>query len=231
VFKGVKMVKKINGKTESRIKKSKIFDIPNYAQSEEFTSSAACAMMVLKYINKNFKMKKEVEFDIWNDTLGGSVWNGSKYGIAYALAKRGAKTKIVSNNQKDEGYERRLAVNEGTNLDTLRASFNEIKEKVSKYKIKEEYKLVTINIIKKEIDSGKIPIILADSNIIDSYVPTTPQWVVIKGYDEDTFYINDPYSDNTIAMEQHMFKEILGYDNEIHMILVNARRSKGVKNR
>lgn len=225
------MAKKINNKTKPKIKKSRIFDIPNYAQSEEFTSSAACAMMVLKYINKNFKMKKEVEFDIWNDTIGGSVWNGSKYGIAYALAKRGAKPKIISSNQKDEGYERKLAVNEGTNLDTLRASFNEIKEKVSEYKVKEECKIVTINLIKKEMDDGRIPIILANSNIIDSYVPPAPQWVVVKGYDEDTFYVNDPYSDNTIAMEPHIFKEILGYEDEIHMISVNARRSKTLKNK
>lgn len=225
------MVKKIDKKNKPKTKKSKIFDIPNYAQSEEFTSSAACTMMVLKYINKNFKMQKEVEFNIWNDTLGGSVWNGSKYGIAYALAKRGAKPKIISSNQKDEGYERKLAVYEGTNLDTLRASFNEIKEKVLTYKVKEEHKIVTINLIKKEMDEGRIPIVLANSNVIDSYVAASPQWVVIKGYDEDTFYINDPYSDNTIAMEPHIFKEILGYDDEFHMISVNARRSKDIKNK
>ncbi len=225
-LKGVNMSKSNN---KPKIKKSKIFNIPNYAQSEEFTSSAACTMMVLKYINKDFKMKKEIEFDIWNDTLGGSVWHGSKYGIAYALAKRGAKPKITSNNQKDEGYERKLAVYEGINLDTLRASYNEIKEKASKYNIKEEHKVVTINLIKKEIDEGKIPIILANSNTMDSS-ESAPQWMVIKGYDEDTFYINDPYSDNTITMEPLMFKDILGYDEEFHMISVKARKSKDIKN-
>ncbi|EQD58939.1 hypothetical protein B2A_04181, partial [mine drainage metagenome] len=40
--------------------------------------------MVLKYINKNFKPKKEDEFSIWNEAVNGSVWHGSKYGLAFA---------------------------------------------------------------------------------------------------------------------------------------------------
>ena len=71
--------------------------------------------------------------------MNGSVWHGSRYGIAYALAKRGAKTQIMSN-AKDEGYEKKLAVYEGINLDTLSASFNEIKEKANELKIKEQYR-------------------------------------------------------------------------------------------
>ncbi len=214
-----------------RPKKAKIYDIPNYAQSEEFTSSAACVMMVLKHINKNFRMKKEVEFEIWNDAIGGSVWHGSKYGIAYALAKRGARPKIVSNNQKDEGYERKIAVNEGTNLDTLRASYNEIKEKINNYKVREDHRIVTVNSIRKELDEGRIPIVLVNANAMDSYMDAAPQWVVVKGYDEDTFYINDPFSDNTIAMEPQVFRNVLGYEEESQMISVSARKSTSIKNK
>src|SRR5271157_3632381 len=107
-----------NKKNRSKFRDSRIFDVPNYAQSEEFTSSAACAMMALKYLNKGMQMRRETEFSIWQEAVNGSVWHGSRYGLAYALTKRGAKTQIVSN-AKDEGYEKKLAVYEGINLDTL----------------------------------------------------------------------------------------------------------------
>ncbi len=209
--------------SKPKFKDSKIFDIPTYAQTEEFTSAAACSMMALKYLNKNLKMKKELEFEIWQEAVHGSVWQGSRYGIAYSLAKRGAKPQIVSN-VKDEGYEKRLAVYEGVNLETLSASFNEIKKKAADLKIKEDHGVTTLNIIKKHLNSGRIPIVLVNGSMINPYLEVGPHWVLVKGYDKDTFYVNDPYSDSTITMEPNMFKEALGFENEYHMISVSARK-------
>ena len=212
-------------RSKPKLKKYKMFEIPTYAQSEEFTSSAACAMMVLKYLQGNFKPKKETEFDIWQEAVNGSVWHGSKYGLAYALAKRGLKPEIISSNMKDEGYEKKLAVYEGINLDTLKSSFSEIKAKVKNMGIKESYGIVTANMIKKQINAGYIPIILVDASTLNPYMESSPHWVVIKGYDNDTFYLNDPYSDSTLTMESDLFKSVLGFDNEYHMIAIKAKRS------
>jgi uncharacterized protein YvpB len=206
-----------------KFKDSKVLDIPTYAQTYEFTSSAACAMMVLRYINKNFKPKKEMEFEIWQEANNGSIWHGSRYGIAYALAKRGASPMIISN-VKDEGYEKKIAVYEGVNLDTLSASFNEIRKKAQDLRIKEQYGIATINTIKKQLNSGRIPIVLVNANALNPYMESSPHWVVVKGYDKDTFYINDPYSDSTLAMEPDVFKSALGYDSEHHMISVSVRK-------
>ncbi len=206
-------------------KKSKILDIPNYPQSEEFTSVAACALMVLKYINKNIHVNKNTEYEIWEEANYGSVWHGSRYGIACALAKRGAKLYIVTN-AKDEGYEKKLAVYEGINLDTLRSAFNEVKERAKEMKIKEIRKIVTLNLIKKELNSNRIPIVLVDANKLSSqdHPDPSPHWVVIKGYDKDSVYINDPYSNETISIEPQIFKRVLGYDNEYHLISVSTRK-------
>ena len=221
--KNVSRGKRAGAATRTKLRDSKIFDIPNYAQTEEFTSAAACAMMALKYLNKNLKMKKETEFQIWQEAVNGSVWHGSRYGLAYALSKRGAKPQIISN-AKDEGYEKKLAVYEGINLDTLTASFNEIRDKAKGAKIKESYGITTVNTIKKQLNSGRIPIVLVNANVLNPYLEASPHWVVIKGYDKDTFYINDPYSDSTITMEPQAFKSAIGYENEYHMITVGTRK-------
>ncbi len=49
-----KMASRSKGKSGSRprLRDSKLFEIPNYAQTYEFTSSAASIMMVLKYLTR-----------------------------------------------------------------------------------------------------------------------------------------------------------------------------------
>jgi ribosomal protein L15 len=206
----------------ARLKDKVLVDMPSYAQTEDFTSSAACVMMVLKYINPGFKFKREHEYSIWQEAVNGSVWYGSKYGLAYALAKRGAKVGIFSNT-KDEGYERKMAVYENVNLDTLTASFNEIKQKAESAGIEEEHTVVSLNTIKKVLSSGRIPIVLIDIKALNSYQDSMPHWVVVKGYDKDTFYINDPYSDSTITLGTEAFKAALGFDGDYHIIVVHSK--------
>ncbi len=205
-----------------KLKDKAMFEIPHYPQSEEFTSSAACAMMVLKFVNPNFKLKKESEYSIWQEAVNGSVWHGSKYGVAYALAKRGAKVGIISNT-KDEGYERKMAVYENVNLDTLSASFNEIKGKSEALEVEEEHNGVSIQSIKKALSANYIPIVLINANVINSYLDPSPHWVVVKGYDKDAFYINDPYSDNTVTMDPDAFKSAIGFEENHHMILADIK--------
>ncbi len=206
----------------TKIKERAMFEISHYPQSDEFTSSAASAMMVLKFLNQDFKLRKESEYNIWQEAVNGSVWHGSKYGLAYALAKRGARVGILSNT-KDEGYDRKMAVYENVNLDTLTASFREIKEKAMNAGIEEEHGTVTVQIIKKALSANTLPIILIDANTINSYLESSPHWVVVKGYDKDAFYINDPYSDSTITLDHNAFKSILGFDENTHMILADAK--------
>ncbi|MDE1828589.1 MAG: peptidase C39 family protein [Candidatus Micrarchaeota archaeon] len=207
---------------KAKIKDSVMFDIPHYPQTEEFTSSAACAMMVLKFINPDFKLKRESEFDIWQEAVNGSVWHGSRYGLAYALSKRGAKAGIITN-AKDEGYEKKLAVYENVNLDTLSASFNEIKEKARNANVAEELGTVNLQSIKKALSMKNIPIVLIDAKVINPYLESSPHWVVVKGYEKDSFYINDPYSDSTITIDAEAFKQALGYDTDNHMILIDSK--------
>ncbi len=203
-----------------------MFDIEHYPQTEEFTSSAACAMMVLNHIKPEFKMKKEEEYSIWQEAVNGSIWHGSKYGLAYSIAKRGAKVKILSNT-KDEGYDKKLAVYENVNIDTLIASFNEIKEKALNMKVEEEYRNnLSINAIKKALSSNQIPIVLIDANALNPYLDSSPHWVLVKGYDKDAFYINDPYSDSTVTLDHDAFKSALGFDNNFHFILTNVKSQK-----
>ena len=65
---------------------------------------------------------------------------------------------------------------------------------------------------------------LVNASVLNPYLEPSPHWVVVKGYDKDTFYINDPYSDSTITMEPQVFKGALGFEKEYHMITVSSKK-------
>mgnify|MGYP001626215617 CR=1 FL=1 len=205
------------------IKDSVKFNIDIYPQSEEFTSAAACALMVLKFLNKNVNPDKEEEYKIWQEAVNGSIWYGSKYGLAYALAKRGADVKIISNTE-DPGYEKKMAVEENFNLDALEASFNEIKDKAFSLNVEEAKAPVSINLIKKALSAKYIPILLVNASLINTYLDEFPHWVVVKGYEKDIFYINDPYTGNEVTVDAAVLKDALGFDDNMHMLLVRAKK-------
>ncbi len=69
---------------------------------------------------------------------------------------------------------------------------------------------------------------VVDANLLDPTRESSPHWVVVKGYDNDMFYINDPYQNVTVSMEPEQFKKIIGYDNEHHMIAVLARKNPNI---
>ena len=129
---------------------------------------------------------------------------------------------IVSNT-KNEGYERKMAVYENVNLDTLTASFNEIKQKSEAAGVEEEHAVLSLVEIKKAMSSGHIPIVLINMKVVNPYQDAMPHWVVVKGYDKNTFYLNDPYSDSTITLDTNAFKSALGFEGNYHMIIVNSK--------
>ncbi|MHB1830627.1 MAG: peptidase C39 family protein, partial [Candidatus Micrarchaeaceae archaeon] len=81
----------------------------------------------------------------------------------------------------------------------------------------------SLNSVKRALSTSQIPIVLIDANALNPYVESSPHWIVVKGYDKDAFFINDPYSDSTITLDHDAFKQALGFDNNFHMILTDTR--------
>ena len=77
------------------------------------------------------------------------------------------------------------------------------------------------------LSSNYLPIVLIDANMISPYLESSPHWVVVKGYDKDAFYINDPYSDSTVTLDPEAFRSALGYDNNLHMIVTKLKKHGG----
>ena len=92
--------------------------------------------------------------------------------------------------------------------------------------IEEEFNNASLQYIKKILSAKYIPIVLINAQAINPYLESSPHWVVVSGYNSDSFFINDPYSDSTITIEADTFKSALGFENNQHIIVVDSSRQR-----
>jgi predicted double-glycine peptidase len=205
-------------------KKVVLYNIPLF-KGEAFQSGAVSLSMALNYFKRNLKMDKEKFLKLLVETSKGGVFYASRHGIAYAAAKRGVKAEILSS-EKDEGFAKYYALELGKSLDVLRASFEEVKESSKKLGVKEKRisKSSALKIIKESLKQNKIPIVVLNGKAINSTKQEVPVWVVVSGYNGESFFINDPIREEVRQLPKEVFKKAISFKNELHIVNIFKRR-------
>jgi hypothetical protein len=201
-------------------KKVILYNIP-LLRGEAFQSGAVSLSMALNYLKKNFKIDKEKFLKLLVETSKGGVFYASRHGIAYAAAKHGVKAEILSS-EKDEGFAKFYAMDLGKNLSVLRASFEEVRENSKKLGIKEKKvsRNSALRVIKESLKQNKIPIVVLNGRAINSTKQEVPVWVVVSGYNGESFFINDPIREEVRELPKEIFKKAINFKNELHIVNV-----------
>ena len=201
-------------------KKVILYNIP-LLKGEAFQSGAVSLSMALNYLKKNFKIDKEKFLKLLVETSKGGVFYASRHGIAYAAAKHGVKAEILSS-EKDEGFAKFYAMDLGKNLSVLRASFEEVRENSKKLGIKEKKvsRSSALRVIKESLKQNKIPIVVLNGRAINSTKQEVPVWVVVSGYNGESFFINDPIREEVRELPKEIFKKAINFKNELHIVNV-----------
>jgi predicted double-glycine peptidase len=200
-------------------KKVLLYNVP-LLRGEAFQSGALSLAMVMEYFKKNFKLNKENYLDLVIETSKGGVFYASRYGIAYAATKRGLKAEIYTT-ERDEGFAKFYALELGKNLNVLRASFEEVKQSSKRLGVKEKKISSTrkaLKIIKESLKKNKIPIAVLNGKIINSTKQEVPVWVVINGYNGESFFINDPIKEEIREIPKKLFEKAINFRNELHIV-------------
>ncbi len=166
------------------------YDVPFYRQSLDFTCGPACLMMALRFFDKSIKLNRGVELEIWRESNLVEVWATDRYGLALASHRRGFPTTIMTNSD-DFGYAE-VVPKYRKNVDRKWLLFflSDIKRKCQDAGIPEVVKGIGVREIRRHLDEGGIPIVLVDARLLSK--EHLPHWIVVKGYEGKSFFINNP---------------------------------------
>lgn len=176
-----------------------LLGIPLYKQTTDFTCGACATLMVWKYLDRSVQLSKQNEFSIWTEIVALPFKFSSPYRIAAFFIKKGFKTKLImKQGTSDEG---KLLLKCCQADPTERKLFNDF--------FKAHSKILKRNIASAIVDRNPtlLDIRRALSNhspiiaLVDSYYtskirgarnpPHLPHWILIRGYKNKKFYIND----------------------------------------
>lgn len=180
-------------------------------------SGAVSLAMSLKYIKRNFDIDKNDYLQLIVDSTKGGMIYASRHGIAYAATTRGVRAKIYSN-INDEGFAKIYAAQLGKNLDILHHSYEEVKKLLKKYKVREEKRRYSYNLIIKSIEKNRVPLVLVNGKLVNITKEEAPVWVVVSGFDEKNFFINDPVNEKIRQVPKEIFSKACLFNNEFHYV-------------
>lgn len=194
-------------------------EVPLFRQSTDFTCGSCAALMVWRYLDKTVQLSERNEFLIWTETVGLPFKFSSPYRIAEFFMKKGFEAKLLMKqeiNREDitlleccraEPSERKLF------FDFFKAYNSLLKNRLTAAVLNTK---PTISDVKKTLSEHNPPIALVDSYYTDKAkgvrAPShLPHWIVVAGYENKRFHVNDPAQGKIILEERVLQKAMDTY--------------------
>lgn len=174
------------------------FKVPYYQQSLNFTCGPASLLMVMKAFGLRKKMERTEEMVLWREATtllwprGPGFGGCMLVGLAAAAGRRGLEAEIHAdwNGGGSDPYAGfRTRVRDRVEVPRLlwRHDLERAQESGARY----QRGWPGLEGIEARFNEGWLPVLLVNCK----YLHGSPggHWVVMTGFDEDSFYINDPW--------------------------------------
>lgn len=170
--------------------------VPYYQQTLDFTCGPASLMMGMKALAPDLDLSRRLELRIWRESTTVFMTSGhggcGPYGLALSAFRRGFEVEVYVN---DEGALFITSVRDPEKREVMRIVQEDFLDELRDLPVKRVYGALNVGELQEKMEHGGIPVVLISSYRL--YQEKFPHWVVVTGYDEDYFYMHDPYVDAT----------------------------------
>ena len=168
--------------------------VPYYRQTTEFTCGPAAIMMAMAAIEPRLQLERRLELRLWREATTIFMTSGhggcGPFGMALAAHHRGFGVKLWVNDRDALFVD---SVRSEAKKEVMRLVHEDFADEIAQAGIEVEYRPVTLDELKDELERGGIPVVLISSWRI--YGERFPHWVVVTGFDKRFVYVHDPYVD------------------------------------
>jgi len=193
-------------------------DIPFYRQHYDFTCGPASVMMAMKYFDKDIRLGKDLEIDIWREGNLIAVPGTSRFGLAYSAEVRGFSARVTSNTGGLDFVDAFNPPLDGPAMEILRDLFYERRTRCRKLGVRERKDTITAEILRTALFSNHVPLIVTNTLIFGA--EDLPHWVAVTGIDDKFLYFNNPTDTRPRKRKTGLsaLQEFIGYHSDQSMV-------------
>lgn len=189
-------------------------EVPLCRQTTDFTCGACATLMVWRYFDKKVQLSKQNEFLIWTEIVALPFKFSSPYRIAEFFIKRGFETELLMKQETSSTGNTLLeccqvdVAETDLFLDFFKA-YNAILKRCVAQAILD--RKPTLSDIRRALSTRSPPIVLVDSHYTARIrgarnPPHLPHWIVVTGYENDKFHVNDSASESGLKTGKMMIE-------------------------
>ncbi|KYK26267.1 hypothetical protein AYK26_05665 [Euryarchaeota archaeon SM23-78] len=164
-----------------------------YIQTTEYTTAASSLMAVINHFKPDFKLSRENEFFIWQNTVNLPVRASSIYGLAVFAKQQGLNPNIVLGEKEYDYPDYRFKGYTKKEIDEAKFSSKLYHKKARELGIKIEEKEFDFKEVRKLVKLGKILMLRLNEGALRES-GSTSKYVVVHGFDNKykAFSVMDP---------------------------------------
>jgi hypothetical protein len=183
-------------------------------------------MMAMKYFRPSIHLNRELELDIWRESNLVESYGTSKEGLALAAAKRGFSLYTIGLPHRHSFVDAIADKIPAVDSEILELLYKDTRSKFRAMGLENVNRKIQLSMMKRILQKSHVPIILTSTSLFGDE-ETLPHWIVLTGYSEEDWYVNNPLAerDNTIV-DQTELRSNLGYRGVQCAVVVRGLKRK-----
>jgi hypothetical protein len=182
-------------------------------------------MMAMKFFHPNLRLSRGLEFDIWREANLVESYGTSKEGLALAAARRGFEVYTMGRALRHSFVDVMRDKIPSVDNKVLELLYSDTRRKFRAMGLKHITHNIQLSSMKSILKESHVPILFTNTALFREKDDPLPHWVVITGYGEKHWYLNNPLGSSAQTKVSHKYlQDNIGYRGVRCVVVVTGRR-------
>jgi len=183
-------------------------------------------MMAMKYFRPSMQLNRALELDIWRESNLVESYGTSKEGLALAAAKRGFSVYTIGLPHRHSFVDAIADKIPSVDSEILELLYKDTRSKFRAMRLENVSTKIELSMMRRILRKSHVPVMLTSTSLFGDE-DALPHWIVLTGYSEEDWYVNNPLADRAnTRIDRAELTSNLGYRKVQCVVVVRGPKRR-----